>query len=755
MMAAYLDQGLLKANPFENVDTAGVGELVRIAVERGRAAQPGPQDRRLRRARRRPGLDRLLREVGPRLRQLLAVPGADRPARSGPRVLAIDAEKAEQAPSAEAPSTGSPAAAQPTCSAPRYRPGDGDSRRGRGAGPLGNRHPAPSSGSTRRSSGSGRRYVGLCPFHAEKSASFSVNAEEGLYYCFGCQASGDAITFLRNIEGCDFVEAVERLAARAGIAIRHDAGGKDQLRPGRSPGAARRHGAGGRLLPRGAARATRTRSRARQYLRSRGYEGETVRQFSLGWAPEAGRALVRARPGTGRPAREGRACPQGQPGLRDAFRGRVIFPIFDPTGKAIGLGGRILPGAGEDAGPEVPQLPRDAGLCEAPHPLRPQLGQAGGRAGRRGHHLRGLHRRHRVLHRRPAAGRRHLRDLAHRGALPAPRAGSRNGSCSPSTPTRPASRPRRASTSGSNATSCEVAVAALPPGSDPADLAMREPEALREAVEKARTFLAFRVETGAGQLASSRPAKGGPTRPRPLWRWSPSTPTSWFAISTSSRYRTGPGSSSSGSGRVSTGSSWPSKRRSGAAAPAASGAGPSAGERAAVAAGCRAAVGAGPRLRPGGLGAWRRPERAGHGRSAASRAGGTREAGRPGRTRAGNPRARSHGGADHECLFADPVQRAAYRALADATSLHEAVEGADEEIADLLRRLAVSEPDADPDQTVVALARTAAQVALGEVEADARQAEAEGDARAARERRCGHHLVEVRIGGHAGARNGR
>ena len=58
----------------------------------------------------------------------------------------------------------------------------------------------------------GRRFVGLCPFHAEKTGSFSVNGEEGLYYCFGCQASGDAITFLRAIEGCDFVEAVERLA---------------------------------------------------------------------------------------------------------------------------------------------------------------------------------------------------------------------------------------------------------------------------------------------------------------------------------------------------------------------------------------------------------------------------------------------------------------------------------------------------------------------------------------------------------------
>src|SRR5271170_1808504 len=69
----------------------------------------------------------------------------------------------------------------------------------------------------------GRRWTGLCPFHTERSPSFSVNAEEGFYYCFGCQASGDAITFVRQTEGCDFVESVERLAARAGVTIRNDA----------------------------------------------------------------------------------------------------------------------------------------------------------------------------------------------------------------------------------------------------------------------------------------------------------------------------------------------------------------------------------------------------------------------------------------------------------------------------------------------------------------------------------------------------
>jgi len=82
----------------------------------------------------------------------------------------------------------------------------------------------------------------------------------------------------------------------------------------------------------------------------------------------------------------------------------------------------------------------------------------------------------------------------------------------------------------------------------------------------------------------------------------------------------------------------------------------------------------------------------------------------------------------HEALFADPLQRAAFRALLGSESLHEAIESADDEAAELLRRLAVTEPEADPDQTVIALARAAAQVSLGDIEADARQAEAEGDA---------------------------
>src|SRR5277367_5109898 len=137
----------------------------------------------------------------------------------------------------------------------------------------------------------GRRWTGLCPFHMEKSPSFSVNAEEGFYYCFGCQASGDAITFVRATEHLDFVDAVRLLADRAGVALHEDAeAGKDRKRRTDLLEAMERavvwyHE---RLL-----RAPDA-GLARDYLRSRGYDGEVVRQFRLGWAPDEWDALSRA-----------------------------------------------------------------------------------------------------------------------------------------------------------------------------------------------------------------------------------------------------------------------------------------------------------------------------------------------------------------------------------------------------------------------------------------------------------------------------
>ncbi len=135
----------------------------------------------------------------------------------------------------------------------------------------------------------GTRWVGLCPFHQEKSPSFSVNAEEGLYYCFGCQRSGDAISFVRDVEHVDFVEAVRRLADRCRGHDHRGRGGDG--REAAANTALRRHDQGRRLLP-PALLAAPDGGPARDYLRSRGYDGDVVRAFKLGWAPEGWDALA-------------------------------------------------------------------------------------------------------------------------------------------------------------------------------------------------------------------------------------------------------------------------------------------------------------------------------------------------------------------------------------------------------------------------------------------------------------------------------
>ena len=187
----------------------------------------------------------------------------------------------------------------------------------------------------------GRRWSGLCPFHTEKTPSFSVNAEEGFYYCFGCQESGDAITFVRAMDHLDFVDAVRFLADRAGITLHEDQEmGRDHKRRSELLDAMDRavdwyHE---RLLR------SPDAGPARDYLRSRGYDGDVVRQFRLGWAPDDWDAMatslrlpenVLSDSGLGFVNRRDR--------VQDFFRGRVLFPICDPSGRPVALGGRILP----------------------------------------------------------------------------------------------------------------------------------------------------------------------------------------------------------------------------------------------------------------------------------------------------------------------------------------------------------------------------------------------------------------------------
>jgi DNA primase len=194
----------------------------------------------------------------------------------------------------------------------------------------------------------GRRFVGLCPFHSEKTPSFSINPELGVFHCFGCEKSGDAITFIREVEHLDFPEAVERLAARAGITLRYDDATFSQERKRKQ----RLHDAVGaaiefytQLLLRGD-----EAGHARGYLRSRGYDGDVVRQFSLGFAPNGYDALSRDLQNQ-KFARQdivdaGLAFVNRTQKLQDQFRGRLMFPIWDARGEPVGFGGRTLDGYG-------------------------------------------------------------------------------------------------------------------------------------------------------------------------------------------------------------------------------------------------------------------------------------------------------------------------------------------------------------------------------------------------------------------------
>jgi DNA primase len=193
---------------------------------------------------------------------------------------------------------------------------------------------------------SGRRWVGLCPFHPEKTPSFSINPEQGVYYCFGCQASGDSITFVREVEHLDFVGAVERLATRAGIQLRYDDAAYSQDRKRRD----RLHAAVAAAIAFYHERLMTHEDAglARRYLRSRSYEKEAAQRFGLGYSPEGFDELARhldAQKFTRAEITDaGLAFVNKANRLQDAFRGRLMFPIHDTRGDAAGFGARSLDG---------------------------------------------------------------------------------------------------------------------------------------------------------------------------------------------------------------------------------------------------------------------------------------------------------------------------------------------------------------------------------------------------------------------------
>src|SRR3984957_19034218 len=190
-------------------------------------------------------------------------------------------------------------------------------------------------------------YEGLCPFHDERTPSFGIDPLKKVYYCFGCQASGDVFTFVQETEGLDFKGALELLAERYGIELQREA---------EDPRAAERRQRRERLLAllsRTAAYYERylwestEAARAREYLEGRGLREETLREFHVGYAPSAWDSVLLASRRGGFSEAElyatglaQRSQENGRP--YDRFRARIMFPLADIRGRVLGFGARAM-----------------------------------------------------------------------------------------------------------------------------------------------------------------------------------------------------------------------------------------------------------------------------------------------------------------------------------------------------------------------------------------------------------------------------
>ena len=356
----------------------------------------------------------------------------------------------------------------------------------------------------------GRRWVGLCPFHAEKTPSFSVNAEEGFYYCFGCQASGDAISFVR-------ADRAPRLRRR-GAAPRRP--GRRHHPRGRRGRRATASGATSSSTPWSGPSTGTTSGCCRRPTPARPATTCAAAATTATWSGGSGSAGRRT---TGTRLRRRWGCPSGcsptagsasstaGAGCRTPSGPGCIFPICDPSGHPVALGGRILrrPARARLPGPvaeprraQVQELLGDGDLLQAADPLRAQLGQAG---------------HHRVQARSWCARATPTSSAASRPASPerSPPAGRRwprsTSSCLRNFATRIVLA-YDADSAGQSATSrvyewerrheVDVAVAALPAGTDPGDLARTRP---RRAAPGGRRRPAVPPVPGRPVLAGGRP----------------------------------------------------------------------------------------------------------------------------------------------------------------------------------------------------------------------------------------------------------
>jgi DNA primase len=230
----------------------------------------------------------------------------------------------------------------------------------------------------------GANFMGLCPFHGEKSPSFSVSPTKQFYHCFGCGKNGNAISFLMDHAGMSFVEAVTDLAQQYGLQVpEEDASPQDRARAAEQK---QKQHTLNEVLEKACdayKRGLKESPKAIDYLKSRGLSGQVAKQFGLGYAPEGWRSLASIFPSYDDPllVESGLVIlnveDSGDEKRYDRFRDRVMFPIRNIKGECIGFGGRVL---GDDKpkylnSPETPVFSKGRelyGLFEARNALRDQ-----------------------------------------------------------------------------------------------------------------------------------------------------------------------------------------------------------------------------------------------------------------------------------------------------------------------------------------------------------------------------------------------
>ena len=192
----------------------------------------------------------------------------------------------------------------------------------------------------------GRSYVGCCPFHQEKTPSFNVSPEKGLFYCYGCQKGGNVFNFLMGVENVGFGEAVKLLATKLNVPLPQRERSEEEQRRERDREDIIRANGLARDFFRACLLKANLGKPAMAYLKNRGLSVEQIDAFGLGYAPDAWSKMSVALAGRGIAdevlVKAGLALPREQDGVYDRFRNRIMFPIENVRGQVIGFGGRVM-----------------------------------------------------------------------------------------------------------------------------------------------------------------------------------------------------------------------------------------------------------------------------------------------------------------------------------------------------------------------------------------------------------------------------